>query len=130
MDRGGTGTERPGRPSRAPDAFDDLIKTHGDNLLPIQLDATDRAAVDVAVRQAADRFGRLDVVVNNVGYGLFGMVEEISEEQARAQIEVEALPAIVRWRTSTFCLTALLSRWSWQPAPRWPTAGQEPRSMW
>ncbi|MEU9620943.1 SDR family NAD(P)-dependent oxidoreductase [Streptomyces sp. NPDC048155] len=77
--------------SRIPDAFDDLIKTHGDNLLPIQLGVTDRAAVDAAVRQAADRFGRLDVVVNNAGYGLFGMVEEISEEQARAQIEVNLL---------------------------------------
>ncbi|MFF3006558.1 SDR family NAD(P)-dependent oxidoreductase [Kitasatospora sp. NPDC057940] len=77
--------------SRTPGAFDDLAAAHGDDLLPIQLDVTDRAAVHAAVRQAADRFGRLDVVVNNAGYGLFGMVEEISEEQARAQIDVNLL---------------------------------------
>ena len=74
--------------SRTLDAFDDLIEIHGENLLPIRLDVTDRAAVDAAVRRAVERFGRLDVVVNNAGYGLFGMVEEVGEEQARAQIEV------------------------------------------
>ncbi|MFF2548138.1 SDR family NAD(P)-dependent oxidoreductase [Kitasatospora sp. NPDC058063] len=77
--------------SRTPGAFDDLAEAHGDSLLPLRLDVTDRAAVHAAVRRAADRFGRLDVVVNNAGYGLFGMVEEISEEQARAQIEVNLL---------------------------------------
>ncbi|MGW3633979.1 SDR family NAD(P)-dependent oxidoreductase [Streptomyces sp. NPDC005122] len=74
--------------SRTAGAFDDLLDIHGDNLLPIRLDVTDRTAVHAAIRHAADHFRRLDVVVNNAGHGLFGMVEEISEEQARAQIEV------------------------------------------
>src|SRR5450432_353282 len=66
------------------ESLSDLAQSHGENLLPIELDVTDKAAVDAAVRQAHDRFGRLDVVVNNAGYGLFGTIEEITEEQARA----------------------------------------------
>ncbi|WP_258055690.1 SDR family NAD(P)-dependent oxidoreductase [Streptomyces sp. Ru62] len=46
-----------------------------------------RTAVAAAVRRTAETFGRLDVVVNNAGYGLFGMVEETTEEQARAQLD-------------------------------------------
>jgi NAD(P)-dependent dehydrogenase (short-subunit alcohol dehydrogenase family) len=50
-----------------------------------------------AVRTAHDHFGRLDIVVNNAGYGHFGMVEEISEEEARAQIETNLFGAL--WGT-------------------------------
>ena len=74
--------------SRSPGAFDDLVKVHGDAVLPLDLDVTDRAAVTEAVQRTVERFGRLDVVVNNAGYGLFGMVEEVSEQQARDQVEV------------------------------------------
>lgn len=74
--------------SRAPGAFDDLVKEHGDAVLPIELDVADRTAAHAAVRRSLEHFGRLDVVVNNAGYGLFGMVEEVSEQQARDQIEV------------------------------------------
>jgi NAD(P)-dependent dehydrogenase (short-subunit alcohol dehydrogenase family) len=74
--------------SRSASAFDDLAQQYGEAILPIQLDVTDRAAVDKAVQHAIDHFGALDVVVNNAGYGLFGMVEEVSEQQARDQIDV------------------------------------------
>jgi NAD(P)-dependent dehydrogenase (short-subunit alcohol dehydrogenase family) len=74
--------------SRSAGAFDDLVKIHGDAILPLELDVTERAAVDAAVRRAVEHFGRLDVVVSNAGYGLFGMVEEVSEQQARDQVEV------------------------------------------
>jgi NAD(P)-dependent dehydrogenase (short-subunit alcohol dehydrogenase family) len=69
------------------DSLADLTERFGEAVLPLPLDVTDKPAVDAAVRRAHERFGRLDVVVNNAGYGLFGMVEEVSEEQARAQIE-------------------------------------------
>src|SRR3954453_12066884 len=65
----------------------DLVARFGDRVLPLQLDVDDREADVAAVRQAYDRFGRLDVVVNNAGYGQFGMIEEISEADARAQFE-------------------------------------------
>jgi NAD(P)-dependent dehydrogenase (short-subunit alcohol dehydrogenase family) len=73
--------------ARNTDSVKDLVDAYGDRVLPIRLDVTDKAAVDAAVRQAHERFGRLDVVVNNAGYGLFGTIEEVSEAQARAQIE-------------------------------------------
>src|SRR5947209_14260683 len=67
--------------------LDDLVAQFGDKILPLKLDVTDRDAVTTAVEDAHDRFGRLDVVINNAGYGQFGMVEEISEQDARDQIE-------------------------------------------
>jgi NAD(P)-dependent dehydrogenase (short-subunit alcohol dehydrogenase family) len=67
--------------------LDDLVAKYGDAILPIQLDVNDRDAVFAAVRDAHDRYGSLDVVVNNAGYGQFGMIEEISEAEARAQFD-------------------------------------------
>jgi NAD(P)-dependent dehydrogenase (short-subunit alcohol dehydrogenase family) len=75
-------------------ALDDLVDKYGDALLPLRLDVNDREADFAAVEQAHDRFGRLDVVVNNAGYGQFGFIEELSEAEARGQIETNVFGAL------------------------------------
>ena len=68
-----------------------LAAVHGERVLPLSL--TDRAAVFAAVQRAHEHFGRIDVVVNNAGYGLYGMVEEIKEQEIRAQFETNVFGA-------------------------------------
>jgi NAD(P)-dependent dehydrogenase (short-subunit alcohol dehydrogenase family) len=75
-------------------SLDDLVAKYGDAILPLQLDVTDRAADFAAVKQAHEHFGRLDIVVNNAGYGQFGFVEEVSEQDARDQIETNVFGAL------------------------------------
>lgn len=74
--------------------LDDLVASYGDRLLPLRLDVTDRAAAFDAVAQAHKRFGQLDIVINNAGYGQFGMVEELSEADVRDQIETNLFGAL------------------------------------
>jgi NAD(P)-dependent dehydrogenase (short-subunit alcohol dehydrogenase family) len=71
-----------------------LVERYGDSVLALDLNVDDRAAGIAAVRAAREKFGRLDVVVNNAGYGLFGAVEEVTEEDARAQIETNLFGAL------------------------------------
>ena len=73
--------------ARNTDSLNDLVERYGDAVLPLQVDVTERDQVFAAVAAAHAEFGRLDVVVNNAGYGLFGTVEEISEQQLRDQLE-------------------------------------------
>ncbi|QII04179.1 SDR family oxidoreductase [Rhodococcoides fascians A25f] len=80
--------------ARNTDTLKDLVEQYGDAILPIELDVNDRAADFAAVQQAYDKFGSLDIVINNAGYGQFGMIEEISEEDTRAQIETNVFGAL------------------------------------
>ena len=80
--------------ARNTDTLKDLVERFGDALLPLQLDVNDREADFAAVKQAADHFGRLDIVINNAGYGQFGAVEELSEADVRDQIETNLFGAI------------------------------------
>ncbi|MEU1680969.1 SDR family oxidoreductase [Micromonospora zamorensis] len=75
-------------------ARDDFDERHGDRLLTLTLDVTDRTAVFAAVATAVEHFGRLDIVVNNAGTLSMGMVEEFTEAEARAQFEVNLFGAL------------------------------------
>ncbi|WP_422742181.1 SDR family oxidoreductase [Mycobacterium sp. WMMD1722] len=90
LDRG----DRVAATARDTSTLDDLKEQYGDALLPIALDVDDREADFAAVKQAHDHFGRLDIVVNNAGYGQFGFIEELSEQEARAQIETNLFGAL------------------------------------
>jgi NAD(P)-dependent dehydrogenase (short-subunit alcohol dehydrogenase family) len=66
--------------------LDDLVAAYGDAVLPLELDVSSKAAVFDTMKRAVDHFGRLDVIVNNAGYGLSGAVEELTEQDLRDQV--------------------------------------------
>ena len=72
----------------------DLLVQYPDRLHALPLDVTDREAAFAAVASAKEILGSLDVVVNNAGFGLFGVIEEVTEEQARQQIETNVFGAL------------------------------------
>jgi NAD(P)-dependent dehydrogenase (short-subunit alcohol dehydrogenase family) len=73
--------------ARNPHTLDQLAEGHADDLLPVSLDVTDPEAVRSALRAGIDRFGRLDVVVNNAGYANVAPIESGDDEDFRAQFE-------------------------------------------
>jgi NAD(P)-dependent dehydrogenase (short-subunit alcohol dehydrogenase family) len=75
-------------------ALDDLVAEFGPRVTALSLDVTDRSAVIDAVEAARRAYGRIDVVVNNAGYGLFGAVEELTEADVRAQLETNLFGAL------------------------------------
>ncbi|MFD7656652.1 SDR family NAD(P)-dependent oxidoreductase [Actinosynnema sp. NPDC059797] len=74
--------------------LDDLVEAHPERLLALRTDVTDRAAVVDVVAAATEHFGRLDVVVNNAGALCTGMVEEFTEAEARAQLDLNFFGAL------------------------------------
>ncbi|HEX6556201.1 MAG TPA: SDR family NAD(P)-dependent oxidoreductase [Ktedonobacteraceae bacterium] len=105
--------------------LDTLVERYGDAVLPLQLDVTDRSTAFDTVKRAADHFGKLDVVINNAGYGHFGMVEELTEDDVRSQLETnffgalwvtQAVLPIMRAQSSGHIITDPSQAKSEQPA--------------
>ena len=73
--------------ARDPSKLSDLVSRYGDRIRPVSLDVTDAAAARAAVDVAESAFGRLDVLVNNAGYGHAAPFEQTTDEDFRAQID-------------------------------------------
>ncbi|GAA2553991.1 SDR family NAD(P)-dependent oxidoreductase [Winogradskya consettensis] len=80
--------------SRNTEPLDDLVSRFGESVLALELDVTDREGVFAAVEEAVRRFGRIDIAVNNAGYGHVGMVEEVTERELRQQLETNFFGAV------------------------------------
>jgi NAD(P)-dependent dehydrogenase (short-subunit alcohol dehydrogenase family) len=73
--------------AREPQRLDDLVKKYGDRVRTASLDVADEEAAKSAVQAAVEAFGRLDVVVNNAGYGDIAPFEQLSPERFKALID-------------------------------------------
>jgi len=73
--------------ARDPQQLRDLEDKYPGQLYPLALDVTDNSQIHTAVARAIDRFGRIDVLVNNAGFGITGAAEAYTDEQVRSQLE-------------------------------------------
>lgn len=74
--------------ARNPDQIADLVADHPQTAMAIKLDVTDQGQIDAAVAMATQRFGAIDVLVNNAGVGYFGAFEDSDPEAVRAMFEL------------------------------------------
>ena len=73
--------------ARRPEQLDDLVTEYGERVLPLRLDVTDQGAARAVLAEAAARFGRLDVIVNNAGYANVSPIETTDDADFRTQFE-------------------------------------------
>src|SRR5260370_28467771 len=69
--------------ARNPETLDDLVKKYPDQILPVALNVTYKKQIISAVESAVKYFGRIDVLVNNAGFGITGAAEAFTDEQVR-----------------------------------------------
>jgi NAD(P)-dependent dehydrogenase (short-subunit alcohol dehydrogenase family) len=73
--------------ARQPQQLADLVSKYPDQLLPLKLDVTKKDEIAIAVEKTIKHFGRIDVLVNNAGFGIVGAAEAFTDEQVRSQLE-------------------------------------------
>lgn len=74
--------------ARNPKQLNDLVEKYPNQILALALDVTDKTQIHTAVEQTIKHFGRIDVLVNNAGFGIAGAIEEFSDEQMKSQLDV------------------------------------------
>lgn len=80
--------------ARKPEQVAELVQANQENAIAVRLDVTNAEDRDAAVKTAVERFGRIDVLVNNAGQGSLGALEGFSSEQIRKQFEVNCFGVI------------------------------------
>lgn len=80
--------------ARSIEKLNDLKSNFEGMLLPLRLDVTDKSAVFSALETVINYFGKLDIVINNAGNMIMGMIEEFSEEEVRSQMETNFFGAV------------------------------------
>src|ERR1700744_2482732 len=73
----------------------DSVNNETTDFLPLEVDLSDETSVAASVKDTISGFGRIDVVVNNAGYGIGGTLEELSLEETRANFEVTLFAPII-----------------------------------
>ncbi len=74
--------------ARNPEQLNDLESKYPHQILALQLDVNDKIQIHKAVKQTVKYFGRIDVLVNNAGFGITGAIEEFTDEQMKSQLDV------------------------------------------
>ena len=80
--------------SRTIDVLKDAVDTDSQNFLPLAMNIVDEEDVAKAIDKAVAHFGSIDVVVNNAGYGLIGGLEELTDEEARTNFDVNVFGSL------------------------------------
>ena len=80
--------------ARKPDQLGDLVERYGESILPVALDVNEFEAARAAVQSGVDRFGRLDVVINNAGFGNVGAVEDMPMQAITSQFNTNFLGSV------------------------------------
>ncbi|MFC5873604.1 NADP-dependent 3-hydroxy acid dehydrogenase YdfG [Chryseobacterium arachidis] len=80
--------------SRTVDSLISSIGETSENFLPLSMNITDNNDVKSAIEKTTEHFGKVDVIVNNAGYGQLGTLEELSDEEARANFDVNVFGSL------------------------------------
>src|SRR5437588_5936634 len=73
--------------ARNPEQLKDLLEKYLEQIYPVKLDVTDKEQIVAAVESTIKHFGRIDVLVNNAGFGIIGAAEAYTDDQVRSQLE-------------------------------------------